>query len=53
MGLGLNPISYGMKQQFFKMFSSIAAHRNVQTEWKFAVMIICIYRSDYSGENFK
>ena len=28
----INPISYGMKQQFLKMFSSIDAHRNVQTE---------------------
>ena len=49
----INPIGYGPKQQFLKMSSSIVAHRNVQTEWKFVRIIICIYRSDYNRKNSK
>ena len=48
-----NPIGYGPKQKFFKMFSSIAPHRIVQTVWKFVRIIICIYRSDCNRKNFK
>ena len=51
--LSFNPIGYGLKEQFLKMFSSIAAHRFVQTEWKFERIIICIYRSDCNRKKFK
>ena len=41
-----NPWIIGLQGQFCKIFSSIAAHRSIQTEWKFVGMIICSYRSD-------
>ena len=40
----VNPNHHGVFKQVLKMYFFLAAHRNVETDWKLAEMVICIYR---------